>query len=211
MKVTWWGRRATFEVVEEASEAIFRTWVAVSAGYAIWPESIFGLDVSPFGWWVAVAIICLLLSNHAIIEIGQWKSEIYIVAKDERSGGGRVYKFTGWFSKKHIDEAILPASPTLTFEQPWYFRWWGWITGERMVRIMLKSANHTFMEGRKISPRFEDAIVSVRGYAPKEQDIEPGDLANLDYIKQAMIDGLITAGEAKGAATAIIQRTIYDV
>lgn len=211
MKVVWWGRRATFEIVEEVSEAIFRAWIAISAGHMIWPESIFGLDVSPLGWWITVAIICLLLSNHAIIEIGQWRNEIYIVVKDENIGGGRVYKFTGWIGKRHIDEAITPASPTLTFDQPWYFRAWGWLTGEKMSRITLKSANHTFLDSQKISPRFEDAIVSVRGHAPKNQDVEPSDLASLEEIKQAWENGLIDKRRAKQVAEAIIARAVYDV
>lgn len=211
LTVVWWGRRATFEIVEEVSEATFRIWIAISASYILWPESIFGLDVSPAGWWVAVSVVCLLLSHHAIIEIGQWRNEIYIVAKDERSGGGRVYKFTGWINKKHIDESISPAGPTPTFDQPWYFRLWAKWTGENMSRIFLKSANHTFLDSQKISPRFKDAIVRVRGYAPQKQNMEPGDLASLESIKQAWSDNLISKAEAQGAAKTILARVIYDV
>lgn len=209
LKVIWWGRRARYEIVEEFSEAIFRVWIIVSIAYDI--ESNLGLgNIQPFNYWLVVFIVCLFAAHHAVVEYYSWRNEVYVVAKDEANGGGRVYKFYGWLSKKHLDEPITPASPTLMYDQFWFYRLWGKLTGEQMVKISLKSMNHTFLDGQRISPQFEKAIQKVRGSKGSAQDeMPPNELRNLEEIKQAFIDGLIDKKLAENAAETIIRRVVY--
>lgn len=207
LKVVWWGRRAVYEIVEEFSEAAFRVWIALSA--ALWLfESRTRLGLDPVGFWVAIFIACLLLSNYAIYEFYRWRNEIYIVAMDDVNGGGRVYKFWGWVSKKHIDEPISPNSPTLIFDQGLYYRIWGYLTGEKMCKLSLKSMNHTYLDGERISPRFEKAIQDVRGGTPSKNETV-SELHSLSDIKQALVDNLIDEKFAREATRAIINRKVF--
>lgn len=210
LKVIWWGRRAIYEMAEEISEGIFRTWIILSITW--WLESNFRLTedlFNPVGYWLVAVILCLLAAHHALLEVAFWKNEIYVVCLDEQNGGGRVYKFFGWLNKKHIDEPISPASPTVTYDQPWFYRIWGKLTGEQMARISLKSMNHTFLDGQRISPQFEKAIQKIRGGKRVQDDTAPSELKNLQDIQQAVVDGLIPKDFGQEAAQQIVRRAIY--
>lgn len=207
LKVIWSGRRATLEVVAEVSEAIFRTYLL--AGFAYNVAKYTDLDENG-GFYVAIAIVFLFLVQKAFVEVMMWRNEIYVVARDEVNGGGRIYKFFGWLSKRYIDEAITPQSPTILPEQPWYWRLWGWTTGEQMMKVKLASVNHVFIEGKKISPQFESAIKFIRGYKPPKEDLPATSLANLGYLRDAQMSGLITDQRfLQDAVKAVIMRNVY--
>jgi len=201
----WWGRRATFEVVEEISEAVFRCWIVLSIGLYLESAS----RLTDWRIWTVAGILCLLASHHAIVEIMEWQNEIYLVAEDPVNGNGRVYKFFGWLTKKHVDEQITTGSPTILPEKPWYFRFWGWLTGEHMERVSLRTVNHVFLEGRKISPRFQGTIKSVRGYKAKAEPVSAGDLASLREIHMARLNGQIDLDLDRAASRAIVTRVAF--
>lgn len=205
LKVIWWGHRAVFEVVEEVSEGVFRSYIIFGIAWNVHRLA----HMDGFLYWFSVLILLLLGCQKAILEVMMWQNEIYIVARDEVNGGGRIYKFFGWLSKRYIDEAITIQSPTILPEQPWYWRLWGYVTGEQMMKVKLASVNHTYMEGKKISPEFERAIKFIRGYKAPKEDVPVHDLTRLADLKQAMVDGLIDRDTARSAAQILIGRVIY--
>lgn len=213
LTVVWWGRRAVYEIVEEISEDAFRVYIIACIALFIEPAVTylaeeFGLTASTY--WYAVAVACLVFSNRSFREVMYWLNEIYVVARDDVNGGGRVYKFSGWLNKEHIDEPISPSSPTMLFEQSFFQRVWQWVTGEGMVRISLKSQNHTFIEGRRISPLFSRAIKSMIGARPVNGDTKPAlDLSSMEYLQQAALMGFMTEVAARDAIQVIVARSVY--
>lgn len=202
VNVIWWGRRATFEVVEEVSEAIFRYWIIISAASLVRPLDLASLRADWRIWATALAL-CILVSRKAFMELVRWQNEIFVVVEDPVNGGGRIYKFWGWQTKRSVDEAITTSSPTILPEKPWFYRLWGWVTGEHMERITLKSVNHTYMDGRKISPRFQGSIKQVRGNKAGKGE-SPENLVSLRDIHFAeqvggWIDHLLASELAKVA------------
>lgn len=204
--VVFASRRAFFEIIEETAEGIFRLWIL--SAFAYWFAESTGRLASG-SYWAGILLIALLIIQKSIKEILDWWFEVYVVTHDLNNGGGRVDKFWGWGRRGHVSEAITASSPAVIFDQDLHYRIWGWLTGEQMARITLKSANHTFIEGRRISPRLERAIYEVRGKPGKKPDPIPGDLASLEYLKQAMLDGLVDRRFASESAKALITRNLY--
>lgn len=188
-KVVWWSRRAIFEVVEEVAEAIFRAWVVASMFYITFPGKEY-VDLQ--GWWLACLFVCLVVTHRGIKEIFEWQNEVFIVTRDD-SGGGRIYKFSGWLSEKAPSDKITETSPAVSTDTPWFYRLWGWMTNEKMTRVNLFSQQHIYIQGQRITPDIVRAITSVRGAPPRSGDEPPdfGALRNLEAVRQAYIDGLI--------------------
>lgn len=207
LKVIWWGRRAVFEVVKEISNGIF--WIYIIAGVGYNAAYYTDLDQS-YTYWIAVAIAALMAFQHAFLEIMAWKNEIYVVARDEVNGNGRVYKFWGWLTKRHIDKSISADWPTILPENAWYYRLWGYCTGEKMSKIKLSHPDHVYLEGRKISPDFERAIKFIRGYKAPKEDLPPTSLSALAYLHEAKVGGLIKdTAFIENAAKKLISSQIY--
>lgn len=205
LHVIWWGRRAHYEVVEEISNGIF--WIYIILGLAYNVDRSTSLGGMTF--WAGVGILLLLATQHAFVEVMTWLNEVYVVARDETNGGGRVYKFFGWLSKRYIDDAITVQSPAIIPEQMWYHRLWGWITGEQMSKIKLASMNHVYIEGKKISPQFEWAIKQVRGFKPPKEEVSPTHLSNLVYLSEGKQTGLLRPKFAVDAAEALVMKSVY--
>lgn len=210
LQVIYWSKRCFYEVVEELSEAAFRIWITVGLAYYIESTTRLG------GWryWLAIGIICVLLSQKAIYEVTAWTGEVYVVCRDTVNGNGRVYKFyltksKGWFKEHGINEYITPGSPACPYDQDWPYSVWGFITGENMERINLRSVTNTFIEGRKISPKLRQAIDMVRGKPSAKRDVNVSDLNLLSDVKQAAVDGLISWSKAKQAAETLLVRTVW--
>lgn len=205
LAIAWWGRRALYEVVEEVSQGLYRIGVICFVAYQ--SQSIFGLEV---GWkyYTATFLLCLMASHHAIIECFQWYHEVFVVSLDEVNGGGQIDKFWGWLSKRHVPEPITKSSPSIFYEQPWYYRIWGFVTGEQMYRVVLHTINHTFIEGRKISPRFFFAIEAIRGAKPKKQEVDEHDLVMLPEIRMARDAALINKQFAQWAARTLVVKAL---
>jgi hypothetical protein len=205
LTVVWWGRRSSFEIVEEVSEAIFHN-------FWIWGACILAYQMFEFDTMfqaLGFLIPALLFSGKAINEVAYWLNEIYVVATDEINSGGRVYKFYGWLNKAHIDEAITSNSPTKIAERPFWFRVWRYFTGQGMERVKLHSQNHTFLEGRKMPYAFARAIDQVGGYKSSQLEAMPPDLQAGSLIQQLVFAGLIGKEFARAAATETIRRHVY--
>jgi hypothetical protein len=210
LTVRWSGRRAVFEVVEEMSEAIFRSWIVVSAGIMFY-------DLLPSlrlaNLLVVISLACLIVSHRAIIEMLTWASEIYVICSDDDRDGGRVFKFSGWANRRSFSEPITSNSPTIDVERPWYFRLWGAITGEKMERVRLYSSNHTFLEGRKMNPAFYYTLMTVGGYRPTKNTSENLSTQDIDgalKIVQLIQQGALDKNIGKEAIRAIVHRTAFQ-
>lgn len=207
LTVVWWGRRSSFEIVEEVSEGIFRN-IMIWCGF-IMVSQIF--SETPLFQIAAVFIgLSLFASAKMFNEILSWINEVHIVAADETNGNGRVYKFFGWLNYRHIEEAITPNSPTKLVERPLFFRLWGWATGQRMERVQLYSQNHTFLEGKKMPYAYSRAINTVGGYKPAKPGDTPQELAILPIIQQLRAAGIIKQDLAQPAAEAIVRRIAFS-
>jgi hypothetical protein len=210
LTVRWSGRRAVFEVIEEVSEATFRIWIVISIGIAVhqlFPD----MDITRLA--IVIAIICLIAAHRAILELLTWFNEIHVVCADEERDGGRVFKFTGFASQRSFSEPITAAMPTIDVERPWYFRLWGYVTGEKMERVRLYSANHTFLEGRKMHPNFYFALMMVGGSKPLKSADEHGltnqDLTDALRIAHLLQQDAIDKQLGREAIRAIVQRAAF--
>lgn len=202
--VLWWGRRATFEIVEEVSESTF--WSLIVAYLSYEAGEYFEME---WGWYVATFLVILLIWHHAIKEILQWWNEVYIVVTDNLNGGGRIYKFSGWPNYRYVNEVITQSTPTVSPSSPLLARLWGWITGEKMIKCELRSQNHAYIEGRKIHPNFVSAINRVRGTPKTIEPMTAGNLQNLAVLDQVRMTGLVDFRLARQAAHALVSRVFF--
>jgi hypothetical protein len=205
LNVIWFGHRALFEIVSEVSEAVFSTMVILFV--AVQVDSRTGLG----GWlyWLAVLMLATAVANKTIIEIVRWKNEWFIVSEDTANGGGQVDKV--WWTlrgKRHVQVVISKGFQDIDYAEPWGYIIWGFITGEKMYQVNLRSVTHAFLEGRRISPRFYYAIQALKGAQAQTPELDLNDLTMLRHIKQALVDGLIDVNFAKMATKSLINRTV---
>lgn len=189
-------------MVEEVAVASWRSLLILNLAYLSLDLALaFTTEVY---FTIFVLIICLLASKEAIEEIGDWYNEIYVIARDT-NGGGRVYKFYGWWGKSMMSDKITETTPAYSWSQPLRHRVWGYITGEQMMRVVLFSQNNNiYIQGQRIAPEFISAIQLIRGAPALEIEAGPNNLADLRHIKQAYVDGLIDKQTAQHAAMHIV-------
>lgn len=217
LTVIWWGRRAFYEVVEELSTASWWTLLATLLFLSYiqnFPKMI------TWQFFAAVLIAYFYIWYRALIEIEVWRHEIFAVAMNFDTGEGRIYKFFApvgnkvkfWqvFSRAYIDEPITSQSPAILPNQWWWYRLWGAMTGEQMMRVAMKSVNNTFLEGSKISPNFKRAIDQVRAAQPKK-NLAQGNLAlaSLKDMAQLAAIGMVTPEEWNEYKRVILAREMY--
>lgn len=213
-RVIYCERRALFEVVEEVSESIYKVLVTERICYVM-QDFILGLiegiaslfvrnaQVSLVGYYIALAVVLILVAQKGIREIINWNLEIYAVTEVE--GRGIVHKF--WDLNKGISESITEKEPVPSYSQPWYFWLWAFITGEDMYRVYLLSSKHgMYLDGQKISYRFIQAIELMRGTKSPHPE-EPG-MDTLKEINYAFSQGLINKDEAFNITGKVIARGV---
>lgn len=205
LNVVYWTHRAVYEVVEEVSEAIFRLIIVGWVWWLLIENTSLGL---PNVTGVAI-IVSILLANKAIIEILRWKDEFHVVCEDPINSGGRVYKFYGFWNRVVIDEKIDDNSPTITISTPGVARIWGWLTGEKMEKVVLKGRNNTYLDGQKVPPRYAAAIKEVRGTPKVKEDLSPTDLRRGREIVYFRDAGLLDQRIARQAIEALVYNTIF--
>lgn len=204
--VIWWGRRSGLEVVEEISISAWRA--AVIACVAVWVNEATNISASSSLYWVGVIVTMLWVAKIGIIEVIEWRNEYYVVTQNSSDKGGMIYKFYGWITYKKFGEAITPSSPTVTTFIPFWYRVWRFFTGQRIINFTVRSANHTFLEGSKVSNQLEWSLVMVRGSKPKEPDGEVGFEGVEDLIKLKVMGGL-SDQEFKEASRTLIYKKLY--
>lgn len=204
--VIWWGRRAGLEVVEEISRATFSTLVILFA--AIWLNYWFSLSKSQL-YWVGVVSLTVWYAKVGIIEVLEWRNEIYVVTQNGNDKGGKIHKFYGWLNHRHISDAITPQSPAVGTSIPFGYRLWRFFTGQRIVNFSIHSANHgAFLNGRKISNQIEWALIMVRGSKPKQANGEVG-FEGVDDLIRLHTAGGISRDEFKDYSRKLVQKKLY--
>lgn len=205
--IVWWGRRSGLEIVEEISTSLWAALVVLCL--ATWLDQ--GIGIS--GWsdlyWVGVGVAVLWFAKVGIIEVIEWRNEYYVIAENSNDKGGTIYKFYGWISQNKIPEAITPSSPTVTTFIPFWYRVWRFFTGQKIINFTVRSANHVFLEGNKVSNQFEWALIMVRGSKPKEPNGEVGFDGVEDLIKLKVMGGL-TDEEFRSASRTLVYKKLYD-
>lgn len=208
-----WERRRKYELWEENAYSI---WFAIAV-------ILMGIDYScttryqitrcdfPVQLWTAILIILVYLWWPTVIEHMRWFNEVYVVTQDDQTGNGRFYKFYGIFTKGYIDEPITAQSPTVIPHEHWWYRLWGWITGEKMVRITIKSQNHTYMEARRVSPKLVKSIGLVRSgkVMPRSTNSDITNLYDMTRIAMMTNGRWIPESEMSEAMRTTLQRTTY--
>lgn len=204
--VQWAGRRASFEVVEEISEAAFRVFIVCSIASVLYRS----FEIPMWVILLSSFIVSSMLSNKAINEIMLWKNEIYVVVSDDVSSGGKLYKFCGWLNRTYITDAIGPNSPTIASDTSLFYRLWGYLTGEKMERVRLTSQNHTYIEGRKMSPQFRRTIHAISGYKAGQPGQSQANLALVRDIQFAYEHGGIKEQQRNEMTEEILRRAVYQ-
>jgi hypothetical protein len=166
LAIEYWCRRAFFEVIEELSDMIFWSWVIVS--YTFW---LYGLvDWLPI-FVIGSVLVIIWPGRHFFFEMNRWRNEIHVVARHDEQAGGMYFKFSGGFSgwnRNQKKDPITDRSPSADVKKNSFYRIWGFLTGEQMVRYSLKSDNNQFIDGRKVSPQLDRAVDRVRFATPRK-------------------------------------------
>lgn len=204
--VQYCSRRAVYEVIEEISEAIFRVFIVCSIASVLYRS----FEIPLWGILLSTLIVSFMACSKAINEVLSWKNEIYVVVSDEVTNGGRIYKFYGWLNRTYATDAIGPNSPTIMAETTLFYRVWGYLTGEKMEKVRLNSQNHTYLEGRKMSPQFRRTIHAMSGYKSNQQTVNPTGLAAIRDIQFALEHGRIREHVANTMTEDLLRRAMYQ-
>jgi hypothetical protein len=216
--VTYWSRRAVFEVIEEISQSIFNAWAVIGVGLALEDFFLSFDNFQPWVYWLAVGIFTLLASKKGIYEWFLWRNEIYIVARDPRNGNGKVYKFWGWPNLIHVSGSITAGTPTVFVNtgEPkarlMFYATWRWLTKENMAKVTLHSldVNFPLLNAQRVNPFLEKAIDQVRGAPPvRSEPSQNITLEQISHITQALTTGLLDKNEAKRATRHLIFKRVY--
>lgn len=152
LAIEWAGHRCFYEVIEEWVDSIFwitNLWIA-----AYYLHSFLTTQV-----WIGLILGTFALTIPAIWETVKWQSEWHIVCNNIDKGGGVIFKAWGWIGLKMVELDTSKASPSIDEYEgnPLYWLWVK-LTGYRMERIDLSSADHVFLHSSRISPGFSMAI-----------------------------------------------------
>lgn len=220
----WWGRRAFYEVVEELSAAL---WWSVWVGLIVLHLA---LEAPKWLTWqsvLAIGFVYIYIWWEALIEIELWRNEIFAVGFDPQTGEGRIYKFFvpvgksksrlltkpwGVFNRGSFEDYITLNSPVPQDETWWWYRLWGWLTGEKMERLKLTSIANTYVEGNRVPPELRNALKYVRSTQPKKQE-GPKDPTGylLQEIRLAKLSGELTPEKAQMYTLELLERLIYGI
>ena len=217
----WWGRRAFYEVVEELSAAL---WWSVFIGLIV---THIALEAPKWVTWqstLAIGLLYIYIWWEALIEIEIWRHEIFAVGFDAQTGEGRIYKFfvpagksktrfftKPWlaFNRDYFEDYITLGSPSPQTSEWWWYRIWGWFTGEKMIRLKLASVTNVYVEGQKVPPELLGAIRYVRATQPKKQEVKGPESYMLQEIRLAKLSGEITPEEARILTLRIFGNVAY--
>ena len=165
--IEWAGHRCGYEVVEEWGDSIW--WVV-----NLWIGTYFLAYLIPFtfSFFVVTLIVSIILIIPAVIETINWGSEWHIVCRNVDKGGGVIFKAWGWVGLKMVELDTSKASP-ITDEYVGNPLYWLWVklTNYRMERIHLSSADHVFLDSKRVPPELSMAISrtkSATGQIKKE-------------------------------------------
>jgi len=204
--VIWWGRRAGLEIVEEVSRATFSSLVILFI--AVHLDQALGLSEFAAFYWVGVALAMTWASGIAIVEILEWRNEIYVVSQNDNDRGGRLYKFHGYISHRKISESITQQSPTVITTIPMSYRIWKFFTNQKIINFSVKTSNHTFLDGRRISNQFEWALIMVRGNNPKDASKDGAGFQGVDGLIKLRMMGGLSDREFKDASRTVVYREL---
>jgi hypothetical protein len=214
-------------VVEELSSALWWSiWVGLIAGHIVmetpkwvtWQSTIFIGLLYIYIWW------------EALIEIEIWRNEIFAVGFDAQTGEGRIYKFfvplsgarksknrlftKPWqvWNRDYFHDIVTLNSPAPQISEWWWYRLWGKVTGEQMMRLKLTSITNTYVEGQRVSPELLKKIDYVRSTQPKknEQSKDPTSYL-LHEIRLAKQSGELTPDKAQMYTLELLERLIYGI
>ena len=190
--IEWAGRRKFYEVVEEVTDAV---WYILCFLWLVRILNYFEvIDTSSWQIQLGIAIVVLLVSLPAWLEIERWLSEYHIVARHSDRDGGVIYKFDGI-----LNPSMNPIniSPTMDMDISIYknnflYTLWVWFTNNRMERVTLRTAPQKYaLANRRIDPGYGAAIGRVQ-HSPA-----PHRLAK-DIPFWANVDGIIRAWNTGG-------------
>lgn len=203
LSIEWWGRRATYEYIEELSDALFWCWALASLVYGL----VLLLE-SPSAWWGLLLLV--FPARHFVMELLKWYDEVYVVCRNDDRGDGEVYKFHGTFTQKKKSDPITNRSPASTTVKPFRYRVWGWLTGEHMERVTLSSDNNIYLKGERVSPQFDKSIRRVRSAdTKKDREKMPDAVSYLREIDRLAIAGYIPQAQAKHYVQTILGRVMF--
>lgn len=203
--IEWAGHRCFYEVIEEWGDSIFWIINLLIAYYY-------------FGWmWdyneasqYFVFFVSLGLTIPAIVESTRWGSEWHIVCRNVDKGGGTVFKAHGWIGLKMIELDTLKASPDIN-EYEGNVLYWIWVklTGYRMERVKLSSADNVFLSSNRISPEFSMAISRTKS-ANSPVKRETSELwFDVDNLARTIVRGFYNEKKGKNLIEQIIDQKYY--
>jgi hypothetical protein len=203
--IEWAGHRCFYEVIEEWNDSIF--WIL-----NLWIGTYFltYLIDFTFNLFIVVLLLSIISTIPAIIESIKWGSEWHIVCNNIDKGGGVIFKAWGYIGLKMVELDTSKASPTIDeyVGNPLY---WIWVklTGYRMERIDLSSADHVFLHSSRISPGFSMAISRTKS-ANNPVKREVNELwFDVDQLARHMVRGNYDIRDGKAIIKALINQKFY--
>lgn len=206
-RIEFWTRRAVFEMVEEFSHSLFRLYLVGSFALA---AAYYDLVDTDWPFALAVLVLGLWVLRVAFFEFKRWQHEIHVVTRNEDMPGGQYLRCKGWLNETPIMEPILLGSPTIIAPRRWFYRLWGWLTGEQMVNITLFGRNEVVLSSHKLDPALTEAInrVQTTRSLESEGEVSPRmkDAAEIAKLVQA---GHIPQVEGSAMILSITREVAY--
>lgn len=121
----------------------------------------------------------------------RWESEVHTVYSFSEKEGGVYRKRYGVFKQRQTETSITRSMPDLTRETSLPLRLWGWATGERVIRMSLRSDGQTVIPSSLMPEQLYKSISNLKG-DPTFARSKPSDtFQTATIIRSAVHDGLI--------------------
>jgi len=205
-------QKAIKEIPARNEQVIFACRKSPIALVALFGESIvFCYLIIAAVWYFngpgALFALAMLPAINSIYGLLYWKSEVHIVSEFREKAGGIYRKIHGPFSLKIRETSITNATPDLTRDVPFVLRIWGWMTGQEVSKITLRSDGQTVIPSEFMPTRLYKAIAELKGEPGRSTQRSPTRVSDISRaIQSSYYDGII----CKPKATSLMETLLED-
>lgn len=196
-------RRSHLSVVGDVGSAIFVFTTMALANLDLYQRTehlffLYSFIVLVFPMWYGV---------YAYL---RWRYEVHAVYSYREKEGGVYRKQFGVFKVRQTETSITRATPDITFEKGAMLLLWGWLTGERVLRMSLRSDGQTVIPSDLMPESLYKSISELKGEPifPKQKPTDAFQTATI--IKSAVHDGLIDKRRGRELMLALLENEVLS-
>jgi len=159
-KTVYATRRHWYEILPEVSDGIWWGTIITVTTFAL-------IDKFSYPRLIALLLLNMYPLAHVIIELIKWNHEWFAVCRDT-NGNGVFFKRHGLFVIKTTRDQIGHINAGLEDTSTWLGRRLGF------ARVQIRTATHSYIEGRLVPKELLVAINKVQVKAPEVPDDATG-------------------------------------